>query len=494
MSENDKGKKKSEETEEKKPKLPKEELVETSHTAIINGTEISYTAKVGTFIIKEEEEEKEPKAKASIFHISYTLDNVADLKTRPLTFSFNGGPGSSSVWLHLGVLGPKRVISATDDAKAVPPPYDLVNNEYSILDATDLVFIDPVSTGYSRAVPGEKDAQFHEYKKDIESVGEFIRLYTSRNSRWTSPKFLIGESYGTTRAAGLCGHLQKNLGFYLNGVMLVSSILNFQTARFDTGNDLPYLLFLPTYTSTAFYHKMLPEDLLENLESTLGEVRDFASTEYSLGLLKGDSLSDDEKTSIIEKLHRYTGLSKKYIEGSNLRINIHKFVKELLRDSHRTVGRLDSRFTGIDRDDTEAKYEFDPSMASILGPYAATLNDYVSKDLEFKSDLPYRTFAPIFEKWKYEDFHNKYLDVGETVREAIAMNPYLKIIVCNGYYDLATPFFATEYTFNHLGLDPSLRGNISLTFYHAGHMMYIHEPSLAKLRTDLVTFIGSALK
>jgi carboxypeptidase C (cathepsin A) len=494
MSKNDKEDKKSEETEKGKPQIPKEESVETTHTVIIDGKEISYTAKVGTVIIKAEEEEKEPKAKASIFHISYTLNDVSDMKTRPLTFSFNGGPGSSSVWLHLGVLGPKRVISATDDANAVPPPYELVDNEYSILDITDLVFIDPVSTGYSRAVPGEKDKQFHEYKKDIESVAEFIRLYTSRNSRWTSPKFLIGESYGTTRASGLGGYLQKELGYYLNGIMLVSSILNFQTARFDSGNDLPYLLFLPTYTSTAFYHKMLFLMIRRPPRSTLDEVRNFASNVYSFALLKGDSLIGDERQAIIDKLHRYTGLSKKYITGSNIRINIHKFVKELLRDSHRTVGRLDSRFTGIDRDDTAAEYEFDPSMVTILGPYASTFHDYVSKNLSFKSDLPYKTFARLYEKWKYEDFHNKYLDVGETLREAISINPYLQILVCNGYYDLATPFFATEYTFNHLGLDPSLRENISMTYYKAGHMMYIHGPSLAKMRNDLVAFIKSALK
>lgn len=488
--------KKGEKDKEKKetPPIPKEQLVESQHKVTIDGKEISYTAKVGTIIIKEEVEEKEPKAKASIFYISYTLNNVSETEKRPLTFSFNGGPGSSSVWLHLGALGPKRVISELEDAQPVPPPFELVNNDYSILDVTDLVFIDPVSTGYSRAVPGEKNKQFHEFKKDLKSVGEFIRLYTSRNSRWSSPKFLIGESYGTTRAAGLSGYLQKDLGLYLNGIMLISSILNFQTARFQPGNDLPHILFLPTFTATSFYHKRLPDDLQENLKKSMDEVREFAANEYTLALMKGDNLVGEERQAIIKKLQRFTGLSEKYIDGTNLRLNIYRFVKELLRDSHRTVGRLDSRFTGIDRDDTASEFEFDPSYAVIQGPYTATFNDYIRKDLKFESDLPYEILTSLYKNWKYEDYQNAFLNVGETLREAISINPFLKVFIGNGYYDLATPFFATEYTFSHLGLDPSLRENISMGYYEAGHMYYLQEPSLAKMRTDLVDFIKSALK
>ncbi|MHA2110813.1 MAG: S10 family peptidase [Candidatus Hodarchaeales archaeon] len=482
------------EKKKEKPKIPKELLVETQHTATIDGKTISYKVTVGTMVIKEEEEKKEPQAKASVFFIAYTLNEVEKIDQRPLTFSFNGGPGSSSVWLHLGVLGPRRVIAEDEnDALPVPPPYKLINNDFSILDVTDLVFIDPVSTGYSRAVPGEKNEQFHGYKKDIDSVGEFIRLYTSRYNRWTSPKFLIGESYGTTRAAGLVGYLQKDLGMFLNGIMLISSILNFQTARFDTGNDLPYILFLPTYTAAAFYHNRLSEDLQENLPNTIAEVSDFAMTKYTLALMKGDSLKDEERKDITNSLVRYTGLSEKYIVGANLRINIHRFVKELLRDQHRTIGRLDTRYTGIDRDDTASEVEFDPSYASIQGPYTATLNQYVRGDLKFESDLPYEILNPIYKKWKYEDHQNQYLNVGETLREAISMNKFLKIFVANGYHDLATPFFATEYTFNHLGLDASLRKNIKMAYYQAGHMMYLHFPSLEKLRNDLVNFIHSAV-
>ncbi|MFX1516273.1 MAG: S10 family peptidase [Promethearchaeota archaeon] len=477
---------------EKKPKIPKEELVESKHSAIINGKSINYTVNVGTMLIKEEEEEKEPQAKASIFYIAYIRDEIENKELRPITFSFNGGPGSSSVWLHLGVLGPRRVI-AEESENPVPPPYRLVNNEYSLLDITDLVFIDPVSTGYSRAVPGEKDTQFHEFKKDIKTVGEFIRLFTSRIKRWNSPKFLIGESYGTTRAAGLAGYLHKDLGMFLNGIMLISCILNFQTGRFNPGNDLPNILFLPTYSATAWYHKKLSEDLQADLHQTLNEVTNFAMNEYTLALMKGDQITPEEEALIITKLARYTGLSEKYVKGANLRINIYRFVKELLREEHRTVGRLDSRFIGIDRDDTGAEVEFDPSYAVIQGSYTATLNDYVRRDLNFASDLPYEILAPIYETWKYEDYHNQYLNVGETLRQAMTMNPFMKVFVGNGYYDLATPFLATEYTFSHLELDSTLRKNISMGFYEAGHMMYLHPPSLAKLRDDLVTFIQSAL-
>lgn len=492
MTGSDSKDKKETKTDEEKSKIPEEQLIESKHKIMIEGKEIPYTAKVGTMVIREEEEEKEPKAKASIFFISYQRDDIPEVEKRPITFSFNGGPGSSSVWLHLGVLGPKRVI-AEKNIQAVPPPYQLIENEFSLLDITDLVFIDPVSTGYSRAVPGEKDKQFHEYKKDIESVGEFIRLYTSRFGRWASPKFLIGESYGTTRAAGLAGHLHGKLGMFLNGIILISSVLNFQTSRFQPGNDLPNILFLPTYTATAWYHNKLPGELQADLNKTLSEVEKFAMNEYTLALMKGDTLSDNERIEIVNTLSKYTGLSKKYIEGTNLRINIFKFVKELLRDTHRTVGRLDSRFTGIDRDDTDAQFEFDPSYAVIQGPYTATLNDYVRRELKFESDLPYEILAPLHQNWKYEDYHNQFLNVAEILRSAISMNPFLKVFVGNGYFDLATPYFATEYTFSHMGVDKSLRENIIMSYYKAGHMMYLHHPSLKKMREDLVMFIKSAL-
>ena len=482
------------EKENSEEKESHEAIVESQHTVVIDGQEIAYTVTAGTIILKDEEDEKErvDKPKASIFFVAYTKEGVSNVGDRPLTFSFNGGPGSSSVWLHLGLLGPRRVLME-EDGKALPPPYRLVNNEQSLLDETDFVFIDPVSTGYSRVVPGEKVDQFHDFKKDIESVGDFIRLYSSRYKRWASPKFLIGESYGTTRAAALAGFLQERHGMYLNGIMLVSSILNFQSARFDPGNDLPFILFLPTYAATAWFHHRLPADLQDDLHRTLAEVEHFARGEYALALMKGSDLPAEEREQIVEKLVRYTGLSQAYIERTNLRINIHRFVKELLREGRRTVGRLDSRFTGIDQDAAGEKNEYDPSYAAIQGLYTAMLNDYLQRELLFESDLPYEILTGRVQPWKYEEHQNQYVNVAETLRGAMSRNPHLKVFVANGYFDLATPYFATQYTFTHLGLDPTLQGNVSMGYYEAGHMMYIHQPSLIQLKQDLAAFMRSAL-
>ncbi len=489
--------KETKKTEETTPPAPKDVLVETKHSLLIDGHEIHYTVTCGTIVLKEEAEKKGDKegesegekARASIFFVAYTRDEVADLHKRPLTFSFNGGPGSSSVWLHLGLLGPRRVL-LDDEGFAYPPPYKLVDNDWSLLDQTDLVFIDPVSTGFSRAIPGERPRQFHGFKKDIESVGDFIRLYTTRYQRWTSPKFLIGESYGTTRAAGLSGYLQDRHGMYLNGIILVSSILNFQTADFHPGNDLPYILFLPTYCATAWFHHRLGAELQKDLASTLLEVEAFALGEYSHALLKGDDLPDGERQGVARQLARFTGLSEDYLARTDLRIEIFRFTKELLRHERRTVGRLDSRFKGIDRDSAGEHFEFDPSMNNIMGPYTATLNDYLRAELKFESDLPYEILTDRVHPWSYAEFENEYVNVAETLRKAMTGNPFLKVYVANGYYDLATPYLATRYTFEHLGLDNSLYGNLRMGYYEAGHMMYIHIPSLIKLKGELVNFLN----
>ena len=482
--------------DERKP-LPADLLVETRQAVLIDGQEIRYTVTAGTIILKEEAEKKGEsegesegeKPRAAVFFIAYTRDDVEDRATRPLTFSFNGGPGSSSVWLHLGLLGPRRVLM-DDEGKALPPPYRLVDNPYSLLDVTDLVFIDPVSTGYSRPVQGEKAKDFHGFKKDIESVGDFIRLYTTRYQRWTSPKYLIGESYGTTRAAGLSGYLQERHGLYLNGIMLISSVLDFATLEFADGNDLPYILFLPTYTATAWYHHRLPVDLQADLQAALAEAEAFALGDYALALLKGAALSPDEHESIVARLARYTGLPADYIERTDLRIKDQRFFKELLRASRRTVGRLDSRFLGIDRDAAGEAADFDPSMVAITGPYTATLYDYVRRELHFESDLPYEILTERVWPWSYAEHENRYVNVAETLRKAMTINPHLRVFVASGYFDVATPYFATRYTFNHLGLDPTLQGNIAMRFYEAGHMMYIHVPSLARLKVDLAGFVA----
>lgn len=490
------------EKEEKKPEEKKEEkapvvdkLVESKHSIKIKGKDVKYTVTAGTMILKEETTDREKEAegekpRAQIFFIAYTKDGVKDKSKRPLTFSFNGGPGSASVWLHLGVLGPRRVLMQ-EDGNLPPPPYRLTDNQYSLLDETDLVFIDPMNTGYSRPVEGQKPKEWHGFKKDIESVGDFIRLYTTRNKRWLSPKFLIGESYGTTRASGLSGYLQDRFGMYLNGIMLVSVVLDFMTLHFDINNDLPFILYLPGYTATAWYHDVLKPH--RPLQTWLKEAEKFALGEYAAALLKGDSLTADERAGIVEKVSLYTGISKEFVERSNLRINDQHFFKELLRERGLTVGRLDSRFTGRDRLGVTENPEYDPLLTNITGPYMATFYEYVRNELKFESDLHYETLSGFVHPWSYAEFENQYVNVAETLRAAMTHNPYLKIFVANGYYDLGTPYFATEYTFNHLGLDADLRKNIAMEYYDAGHMMYIHIPSLRQMKTDLADFIKSAI-
>jgi len=498
----EKDEKKPEEKKEEKP-APKDNLVVTKHKVKIGGREIRYTVTAGTMILKEETADREKEAegekpRAQVFFVAYTKDGngaksaggTPALRKRPITFSFNGGPGSSSVWLHLGVLGPRRVV-LTDDGELPPPPFRLTDNQYSILDETDLVFIDPVSTGYSRAVDGQKPKEWHEFRRDIESVGDFIRLYTTRYNRWLSPKFLIGESYGTTRAAGLSGYLQERHGLYLNGLMLISAVLDFTTILFNTNNELPFILFLPGYAATAWYHKKA--GVKQPLKKFLKEAEDFARGEYASALMKGDLLSSEERLNAVKELARFTGLSTDFIERSNLRIMDQHFFKELLRESGRTVGRLDSRFLGIDRLGVTEAAEYDPLLTNVMGPYTAGFYDYVRAELKFESDLPYEILSEKVWPWSYSVFENQYLNVAETMRKAMTYNPHLKVFVANGYYDLGTPYSATEYTFSHLGLHKSLQKNVSMGYYEAGHMMYIHMPSLKKMKKDLSKFIKSAM-
>ena len=477
------------------PDAPQDQLSITQHSVTIDQKEIHYTVTAGTIVLKEEQEKGSKsdgeKAKASVFFVAYTLDNTGDTAKRPITFSFNGGPGSSSVWLHLGVLGP-RCVETDQQGNLLQPPYRLIENQYSVLDQTDLVFIDPISTGFSRVVQGEEAKQFHGFNKDIESIGDFIRLYTTRYQRWISPKFLIGESYGTTRAAGLSGYLQERHGLYLNGIMLISSVLDFQTIRFMNGNDLPYILYLPSFTATAWYHNLLDAELQVDLHQTLKEVEAFAVGEYNLALMKGTDLPEDERQEITRKLVRYTGLPIDYIERADLRVSIMRFCKELLRAQGKTVGRFDSRFTGLDRDSVGERFEYDPSYTNILGPYTATLNDYLRSQLKFESDLAYEILTDRVHPWNYDTHQNQYVNVTDILRKAMTTNPYLKVFVASGYYDLATPYMATQYTFNHLGLDKSLQQNVSMSFYEAGHMMYVHQQSLIQLKKDLSCFIQLA--
>lgn len=467
--------------EEAKAEETESELSITQHQVTIDGKTLDYTATAGYMEIPAYEGDP----KADVFFMAYTLDGVEELTDRPIMYCFNGGPGSSSVWLHLGAIGPRRVVMGDADGAQPSPPYSLVENEHSWLGMTDLVFIDPVGTGYSRPKEGESKGQFHGLEEDIRSVGTFIRLYTTEYERWGSPKYLAGESYGTTRAAGLSSYLQGSHGMDLNGIAFISPVLNFQTIRFAVGNDLPYWMFLPTYTATAWYHGQLADDLQADLEATLDKARRFAETDYLLALAKGDGLTEAEKRVVVSELSRYTGLSEQFVEGSNLRINISNFVKELLRDEGRTVGRLDSRYKGIDRTDIGSRYEYDPSYAAIQGVYTAMLNDYVRTELEYENDLSYEILTGRVHPWSYSGQENRYANVAERLRQAMSKNPALRIFFASGYYDLATPFFAMEYTVSHMELDESLRANISRSYYESGHMMYVRLEDLATLRGDV---------
>ena len=459
----------------------------TKNSVTVAGKKIDYTTHTGYLDLRNDT----GKLIAHVFFTYYKKDGD-DAAKRPVTFTFNGGPGSSSVWLHMGGLGPKRVL-LQDDGTATAPPYQYINNEYCWLDKTDLVFIDPVSTGFSRAAPGENPKQFHGYVEDISSVGSFIRHFLSRYERWGSPKFLAGESYGTTRAAGLSKFLQDQYRIFINGIFLISPILNFGTNDYYVGNDLPRALYLPTFTAAAWYHKKLAPALQANLKTTLKESEEFAMGEYASALLKGGWLSETEKDKIAEKMSYYTGLSKEFCLKSNLRVEENRFYKELRRKDGLTIGRLDGRFTGRDLDDAGEFVSFDPSFANIDGPFTSALNDYFQKELNFNEQKGYDIFGSV-RPWNYNNVQNQFLNVAESLRDAIAKNPALKVYVGCGYYDFATPYFIAQYDVEHMFLRPEHRKNIQFYFYESGHMYYIHKPSLVQFKKDVDAFFEFSLK
>jgi carboxypeptidase C (cathepsin A) len=463
---------------------PEDRTVVTHHTAKIGGQQISYTATTGTIVLKTDE----GTALASVFYVAYTKDGVDDVSRRPVAFSYNGGPGSASMFVHMG-FGPRRVV-LTADGHGMPAPYSIVDNEDSFLDATDIVFVDAISTGYSRPAPGENPNQFHGLNEDANAFANFIRLYITRNGRWDSPKYLIGESYGTTRSAALSGALQQRYQIYLNGIVLVSAVLNFQTLRPAPGNDLPYETYLPTFVTTAWYHHLLSADMQKlSVEQIAQQAREFADGEYATALMRGDSMSAAEHQKIVDQLARFTGLSKKYIEETDLRINPRRWFKELERDKRRTMGRLDSRFEGIDADAAGEAPEYDPSEASYEGAFVATFEDYVRRELKYETDAEMLATGPV-QPWNYPQ--NSYADVSETLRAAMTRQTYLKVLVVCGYYDVATAFHGVEFTVNHMGLDPAIRKNLSFSYYESGHMVYIDEKAHGKLHKDVVNFINSS--
>jgi carboxypeptidase C (cathepsin A) len=392
------------------------------------------------------------------------------------------------------MLGPQRV-KLDRDAGTLPPPHELIPNEYSLLDKTDLVFIDPVSTGFSRPVKGEDKRQFHGYDEDLRSVGQFIHDYTTKYGRWNSPKFLIGESYGGLRASGLAGELQERYHLYLNGIVLVSAVVDFQTLMAGGNNDIAYALFLPTYATTAWYHKQLSDDLQnKSVEAINNEAEQFALGPYLRALAAGDSMSKERRDEIISRMAELTGLSKEYIDRANLRVPMFRFGKELLRDEGKIIGRFDSRYAGDALDRVGDTTEYDPSASAVFGTFTSALNDYLRTKLKVKEERVYEILTDRVHPWDYSEFSNRFVNASSTLRKAMVQNPYLRVFAACGYYDLATPPFAMEHTRNHLNLPEKLRDNFETAYYEGGHMMYAHEPSLAKLRKDLVKFYEKTLE
>ena len=462
---------------EHKDEPPVEKPVVTHHSIVVHGKTLQYTATAGRMPIKT----AEGVIDAEMFYVAYTLDGAGE--RRPLTFAFNGGPGSATIWLHMGAFGPKRV-KMLPNGFMPPPPFQSEDNPDTWLDKTDLVFIDAIGTGYSRALTPEAGKKYWGLLGDLDAFGEFIRLYLQQNSRWQSPLYLAGESYGTTRAAGLSGWLIDH-GIALNGIVLISTILNFQTTGFATGNDLPYIVFLPTYAMTAAYHHRLAPELNSDPQALKQEVEKWDSAEYAVILQKGDALTPEERQSAIDHLARYTGLSKQYIDRSNLRIDLSHFDAELLRDDEKTIGRLDGRFVGVNESGTQQSTDYDPSEAAIRPPYTSVFGDYVRRELGYETDLNYWVLGGGIGPWEYPGNGRGFPDTSEMMRHAFAKNPYMHVFVAEGYYDAATPYFGVEYTLNHMGLTPEAHKNITHDYFKAGHMVYIDQPSLDQLKKDV---------
>jgi carboxypeptidase C (cathepsin A) len=460
----------------------------THHQIALNGKILGYTATTGRLPIKRDD----GKIEAEMFFVAYTLEGQ-EAGNRPLTFAFNGGPGSASVWLHMGALGPKRVVLQPNGFMPAAP-YRLEDNPDTLLDRSDIVMVDAMSTGYSRAATAELTKKFLGVKGDIQGFGEFIRFYLSRYERWNSPLFLLGESYGTTRAAGIAGYLADH-GIAFNGVTLLSMAVDFQTLEWNKSNDLPYILLVPTFNMIAGYHHKLAADLTQDVARTREEVVRWSTNDYALALGKGDALTPEEHRKIVEQLSRYLGLRPEVIEAHNLRISVPTFSRELLLDQKLVSGRLDGRFASPNPNPDEDR-EYDPTSAAILPPYTSAFNNYLRTELNYKSDMPYRVFAydqPGFQKWDWGTAVEGFPSTAGGLRSALIKNPYMKVLVMEGYYDLATPFTAANWTMDHLDLDAKYRQNISYATYNAGHMVYIDRAEHDKMKKDLVDFMEKCL-
>jgi carboxypeptidase C (cathepsin A) len=482
--------------EQKAPEDKKEEHydmtetppVVTHHQVTAGGKVLKYTATAGRLPIKR----PDGKIEAEMFFVAYSLDGQ-DLAKRPLTFAFNGGPGSASIWLHMGALGPRRV-ALTPEGFLPPAPYHLEDNPFTLLDKSDVVLVDAIGTGFSRPETAEMGKKFWGLKGDIEAFSEFIRLYLTRYERWASPLFLLGESYGTTRSAGVAGKLAEE-GITFNGITLLSTVLNFQTLEDTRTNDQPYIFLIPSFTMIAGYHHKLAADLQQDVAKARQQAEQWASGEYTEALNKGDSISPEERQKVIEQMARFTGLSKDVIDQANLRIDVPKFTHYLLIDQKLRVGRLDGRYTGPDPGGLLDTPFYDPTEAAIMSPYNSVFNNYVRTELGYKTDMPYYVFSRDagFEKWDWGSAGEGFPDTASALRQALVKNPYLKVLVMEGFYDLATPYYAVGYTFDHMNLPPKYRAQISYATYESGHMVYVHTQSLQKMRGDEGAFMDKAL-
>jgi carboxypeptidase C (cathepsin A) len=483
--EKDNGSKASAKEAEVKPK-------EVNGSVRVEGNELKYVAQTGLLPIFKED----GSVRANVFYVYYAAADAGGERlakggssSRPLMFCFNGGPGSSAVWLHLGGLGPKRVDTLLDGRSplAIAP---LVDNPNTVLDATDLVFIDPVSTGLSRAVKGEDEKQFLGVEEDIEAVAEFLRVFCTREKRWESPKFLCGESYGGIRGGGLAGLLQSKYGMYLHGVQIVSGLLSYQTILSPLGNDLPYVLGLPTLTNVAHYHGKLPADLQADRAKAEAEAREFAYGEYASALLRGFGLPEAERQKVAARLARFTGLSLDQVLEQNLRLNRFRFRKQVLKHEGKVVGGYDARVVAEDFQNEPDGATFDPSAAFVKGAVSASVNAYVREGLGYESDHPYRVMAPV--NWNYTQHSNQFVSMERRLTEALIQNPRLRVLMQVGRCDLVVPQDAMRYSVSQMPLPKALQGNIRFEEYASGHMMYFHLPDAEKFRADTVRFVREA--